>query len=71
MNHSKNQFTKGHIHTQNVENLWSNIKRGIRGVYRHVDSKYLQAYIDEYAFRYSNRNHPSMFWALMIQIKSK
>jgi transposase len=55
VNHSKRQYTAGNVHTQNVENLWSNMKRGIRGVYRHVDAQYLQAYIDEYAFRYSHR----------------
>lgn len=54
-NHRRQEFVKGHIHTQNVENLWSNMKRGIKGVYRHVDAKYLQAYINEYAFRYSYR----------------
>lgn len=55
VNHSRGEYVVGHRHTQNVENLWSNIKRGIVGVYRHVDPKYLQLYIDEYAFRYSNR----------------
>jgi len=69
VNHSRRQYVAGHIHTQNVENLWSNMKRGIRGVYRHVDPKYLQAYADEYAFRYSHRKHPSMFWTLAGRIQ--
>ncbi|HEY1645777.1 MAG TPA: IS1595 family transposase, partial [Candidatus Saccharimonadales bacterium] len=55
INHSNQEYVNGHRHTQNIENLWGNIKRGITGVYRHVDPKYLQAYVDEYAFRYSNR----------------
>ena len=61
VNHQKEYVssTDPKVHTQNIENLWSNMRRGIRGVYRHVDAKYLQAYIDEYAFRYSNRNKPS------------
>jgi transposase-like protein len=66
--HLDNQYVNGQIHTQNIENLWSHIKRGIKGVYRHVDPQYLQNYVDEYAFRYSNRNHPSMFWALLGRI---
>lgn len=69
--HSKNQYVVGRMHTQNVENLWSNIKRGIKGVYRHVDPKYLQAYANEYAFRYSHRNHPAMFWALACRIAKR
>lgn len=32
--------------------MWSILKRGIYGVYRVVSKKYLQAYIDEYAWRY-------------------
>jgi len=68
INHSKHQYVAGRVHTQNIENFWSNMKRGIKGVYRHVDAQYLQAYADEYAFRYSNRKHPSMFWALMCRV---
>lgn len=69
INHQHMKFVNGVIHTQNVENLFSNMKRGIKGVYRHVDAKYLQAYVDEYAFRYSHRNSPSMFWALLDQVQ--
>jgi transposase len=68
--HSYKEYVDGVIHTQNVENLWSNMKRGIKGVYRHVDPKYLQAYADEYAFRYSYRKSPSMFWALLGRVSS-
>lgn len=68
VNHDERQYVAGHIHTQNVENLWSNMKRGIKGVYRHVDAQYLQAYADEYAFRYSHRKHPSMFLALLCKV---
>jgi transposase len=67
VNHGQDEYVNGEIHTQNVENLWSNMKRGIKGVYRHVDAKYLQAYADEYAFRYSHRNSPSIFWVLMAK----
>lgn len=67
--HSANRYVDGNVHTQNVENLWSNMKRGIRGVYRHVDAQYLQAYVDEYAFRYSHRkDFQPMFWSLMGKI---
>lgn len=67
-NHRRQEYVVGDKHTQNVENLWSNMKRGIRGVYRHVDAKYLQAYADEYSFRYSYRKSPSMFWALLGRV---
>lgn len=67
VNHSRQEYVAGDRHTQNVENLWSNIKRGITGVYRHVDPKYLQAYVDEYAFRYSNRKmQPKYMFDLIL-----
>jgi hypothetical protein len=68
-NHRKEQYVIGNRHTQNVENLWSNMKRGIKGVYRHVDAKYVQAYANEYAFRYSHRkDFRPMFWALLGRV---
>lgn len=67
--HSYKEYVQGTVHTQNIENLWSNMKRGIKGVYRHVDAQYLQAYADEYAFRYSHRNDfQPMFWALLNRV---
>lgn len=66
VNHSKQEYVSGVRHTQNVENLWSNIKRGITGVYRHVDPKYLQNYVDEYAFRYSHRQTPKFMFDLIL-----
>lgn len=70
INHSQLKYVAGDTHTQNIENLWSNMKRGIKGVYRHVDAQYLQAYVDEYAFRYSHRKSQSMFWALMNRVEN-
>lgn len=65
----KQTYVVGDIYTQNVENLWSHIKRGIYGVYRVVSKKYLQAYIDEYTWRYNNRNFGGeMFNRLLRQI---
>jgi transposase len=70
--HIDNRYVEGVVHTQNIENLWSTMKRGIKGVYRHVDAQYLQAYADEYAFRYSHRNDlQPMFWALIDRVEKK
>ena len=66
INHGLEEYVIGDRHTQNVENLWSNIKRGITGVYRHVDPKYLQNYVDEYAFRYSHRQTPKYMFDLIL-----
>ena len=66
VNHSQQQFVVGRIHTQNVENFWSQFKRGIYGVYRHCDKQYLQHYANEYAFRYSNRKSDIPMFELLL-----
>lgn len=68
--HGKHEYYTPDSSTQNIENLWSHFKRGIKGVYRHVNDKYLQLYAQEYAWRYSHRNDVSMFWSLMSKITS-
>lgn len=65
----KNTYVVGDIYTQNVEGLWSIVKRGIYGVYRVVSKKYLQTYIDEYSWRYNNRQYQDkMFERLLGEI---
>lgn len=66
--HGNREFYTPDSATQNIENLWSHFKRGIKGVYRHVSKKYVQNYANEYAWRYSNRNRVSMFWSLMGKV---
>ncbi len=64
--HSRYEWTDGDIHTQNIENVWSHLKRGIKGVYRGVSSKYLQSYANEFAFRYNHRNSKRYVWYVII-----
>jgi transposase-like protein len=53
--HSKREYVRGDIHTNNIENFWGVMKRGIYGIYQQVSYKHLQAYCDEFAYRYNNR----------------
>jgi transposase len=66
--HQKGQYYTPDSSTQNIENVWSHLKRGIKGVYRRVSPKYLQAYANEFAWRYSHRKDVSMFWSLMGRV---
>lgn len=69
INHSEGKYRKGDIYTQNIEGVWSHLKRGLTGVYRKVSAKHLQKYCEEFAFRYNNRHRPSeMFDVLLSQI---
>ena len=49
--------------------FWSLVKRGISGVNHAVSKKYLQNYLNEYAFRYNRRQQEEpMFEAFLTQI---
>ncbi len=54
--HSASQYVVGNCHTNTIENFWSQLKRGINGIYHHVSEKHLERYLDEYANRYNTRN---------------
>jgi transposase-like protein len=54
--HYRKQYVRnGNIHTNNIENFWSLMKRGINGVYHWTSKKHLHRYTDEYAYRYNSR----------------
>jgi transposase len=55
INHSANVYVDGDVHTQTIEGFWSTVKGGIKGVYHSVSEKWLQSYLDEYAWRYNHR----------------
>jgi transposase len=56
----------GDVHTQTIEGFFSNLKRGIAGNYHSVSSKWLQGYLNEYAWRYNERdNGRAMFRTLV------
>ncbi|HKP90900.1 MAG TPA: IS1595 family transposase [Thermoleophilaceae bacterium] len=54
--HSENVYVSGDVHTQTIEGFFSNLKRGIAGTYHSVSTRWLPAYLNEYAWRYNHRN---------------
>jgi transposase-like protein len=54
VNHSQ-EYVRGQVHTQGIENFWSLLKRGLRGTYVAVEPFHLDRYLDEQMFRYNNR----------------
>jgi transposase-like protein len=54
INHA-NAYVNRRIHTNGIENFWSLLKRGLKGTYVAVEPFHLDRYIDEQAFRYTNR----------------
>ncbi|SRR5579884_2849076 len=69
IHHSSKVYVMGNVHTNCVEGFWSLIKRGIGGTHHAVSQRYLQTYLDEYAFRYNRRNVPRpMFKQILEQV---
>jgi transposase len=69
--HKSGVYVRGDIHTNSVEGLWSLIKRGVGGVYHHVDRKYLQSYMDEFCFRYNRRHKGNQQFKAILERASR
>jgi transposase-like protein len=67
INHTAGVYVLGNIHTNTIEGFFGNLKTGMRGAYKAVSRKWLQSYLDEYAWRYNHRTygHRSMFHSLL------
>jgi transposase-like protein len=58
INHAE-EYVRGNVHTNGMENFWSLLKRGIGGTYVSVEPFHLFRYLDEQAWRYNNRKDMS------------
>ncbi len=54
--HSRRHYVSGTIHTSTVEGFFGNVKNGIAGNYHGVSRKWLQGYLNEYAWRLNHRD---------------
>ena len=65
INHSKYEYVKQttnlKLYTNSIEGFWGTLKRGVVGIYHHISKKYLQNYVNEFCFRYNNRNNANVF----------
>jgi transposase-like protein len=55
VSHTSGEYVRGRVHTQNIENYFSLVKRALVGTFHHVSAKHLRRYIGEFDFRYNNR----------------
>jgi transposase len=68
INHTERVYVSGQVHTQTIEGFFSLVKNGIRGVYHSVSAKWLQGYLNEYAWRYNHRDDgEAMFKTLLLR----
>src|SRR5207249_569413 len=73
INHAE-EYVRGHVHTNGIENFWSLVKRCLKGTYVSVEPFHLFRYLDEQAFRFNNRkdlNDADRFRIVTEQLANK
>ena len=68
VNHKKEEWARGNVHTNSIENAWSLFKRSIVGSYHQISTKHMDAYLDEFEWRFNNRDNEYLFRDTLIQL---
>ena len=68
VNHSIEEWVRGEVHTNSIENVWSLLKRSIMGSYHQLSVKHLNAYLDELEWRFNNRDNPFLFRDTLLRL---
>lgn len=55
VNHGRDEWGRGDVHTNTIEGFFSVFKRGMKGIYQHCNEQHLHRYAAEFDFRYNNR----------------
>jgi transposase-like protein len=61
VNHSKEEYVRGDIHTNSIEGAFGLFKRSLVGSFHKVSHKHLDRYLDEFEFKYNNRKSAHLF----------
>lgn len=70
VNHGQEEWVRGDVHTNSVEGVFSLFKRSIVGAYHQVSAKHLDAYLDEFEFRFNNRKNRYLFRDTLLRLVS-
>lgn len=55
VSHVQKEYVRGAMHTNTIEGFFSQLKRGIYGIYHQVSPKHLHRYCNEFGYRYNTR----------------
>ena len=53
--HSAGEYSRGYVHVNSAEGVFSILKRGLTGVYHQVGQHHLHRYLAEFDFRFNSR----------------
>lgn len=67
INHSAGWYVQGDTHTNTVEGFFGNLKPSIRGTYRKVSHRWLQGYLNEFAWRYNERHSSTAMFTTLLE----
>lgn len=65
--HSAQIYVDGDVHTNTIEGFFKLLRNGIRGTHHAVSRRWLQSYLDEFAWRYNERHNPRSMFNLLLQ----
>lgn len=65
VDHGRDEYVRGVVHTGNIDSFWSLVKRGIMGQFHHVSKKYLPLYLNEFSFRHNQRKAIDPFGTML------
>jgi transposase-like protein len=68
VDHSRDEWVRGKVHTNTAESAWSLFDRSIIGAYHKLSAKHLPRYLDEFAFRFNNRENPYLFRDTILRL---
>jgi len=68
VNHSKDEWVRGDVSTNGVENAWSLFKRSIVGAFHHVSEKHIDRYLSELDWRFNGRNNAFLFRDTLMKL---
>jgi transposase-like protein len=68
VDHADEEWVRGDVSTNGVESAWSLLKRSIVGSYHRLSEKHLPAYLDEFSFRFNNRDNPFLFRDTLLKL---
>jgi transposase-like protein len=66
--HTKDEWVRGNVHTEGIESFWSLFKRGVIGSFHSVSVKHLHRYLNEFSFRFNNRESQDIFNMIVLNL---